>query len=191
MEAVERAAPGAAVASVPRLGAELRRVVLDDFRRLGGWSLAAVLAVVLITFRGRPRPSLLALLPVGMGCLWTLGLAGLLEVPLDPFTVVVAPLLVGIGIDDGLHALAGARVHGGLAASLTENGRAMTLTTLTTCAGFGSLVASRVPSLRAGGLLVAAGTALCLLATLWLLPAVDAVTGGVQRESARPEGRER
>jgi uncharacterized protein len=181
LAAVEAAAPGAAVASVPRLGAELRRVVLDDFRRLGGWALAAVLAVVLIAFRGRPRPSLLALLPVALGSLWTLGLAGLLAVPLDPFTVVVAPLLVGIGIDDGLHALAGARVHGGLAASLTENGRAMALTTLTTCAGFGSLMASRVPSLRAGGLLIAAGTAFCLLATLWLLPAVDAMTGGRRR----------
>ena len=183
LAAVEAAAPGAAVASVPRLGAELRRVVLDDFSRLAGWAAAAVLAVVLLTFRGRPRPTLLALLPVTLGCVWTLGLAGLAGVALDPFTVVVAPLLVGIGIDDGLHALAGARVHGGLAASLLENGRAMTLTTLTTCAGFGSLLASRVPSLRSGGLLIAGGTALCLLATLWLLPAVDALTGG--RSGAR------
>ena len=162
----------AAVASVPRLGAELRRVVLSDFRRLGAWALAAVCLVVLLAFRGRPRPALLALVPVCLGSLWTLGLAGWLAVPLDPFTIVVAPLLVGIGIDDGLHALAGARVHGGLVASLLENGRAMTLTTLTTCAGFGSLLASSVPSLRTGGLLVAAGTLFCLVATLWVLPAV-------------------
>ena len=168
----------AAVASVPRLGAELRRVVLRDFRQLGAWALAAVCAVVLLAFRGRPRPALLALVPVCLGSLWTLGLAGWLAVPLDPFTIVVAPLLVGIGIDDGLHALAGARVHGGLVASLMENGRAMTLTTLTTCAGFGSLLASRVPSLRAGGLLVAAGTVFCLVATLWVLPALARLAPG-------------
>ncbi len=175
-----------AVASVPRLGAELRHVVLRDFRQLGAWALVAVCAVVLLAFRGRPRPALLALLPVCLGSLWTVGLAGWLAVPLDPFTIVVAPLLVGIGIDDGLHALAGARVHGGLLPSLLENGRAMTLTSLTTCAGFGSLLASRVPSLRTGGLLVAAGTVFCLAATLWVLPAVGRLTAAGGGNGATP-----
>ncbi len=114
-------------------------------------------------------------MPVLAGCAWTLGLAGLAGVPVDPFAVVVAPLLLGIGIDDGLHALQGERFHGGLPDSLRANGRAMVLTTLTTCAGFGSLALSRVPSLARGGVLVAAGTFLCLLATLVLLPAVDAL----------------
>lgn len=175
---IGEAVPGAAVASVPRLGAELRRVVLSDFSRLGSWSLVAVAAVVLLTFRGRLRPSLLALAPVTLGCLWTLGLAGWAGVRLDPFTVVVAPLLVGIGVDDGFHALVGARVHGGLRTSLVENGRAMTVTSLTTGVAFASLLASRVPSLRAGGVLVAAGAVLCLVATLVALPALDRVTGG-------------
>jgi hypothetical protein len=162
-----------AVASVPRLGAELRRSIVADFAALGGWALAAVAAVVLLSFRGRLRPSLLALLPVVLGGVWTLGLAGAAGLPLDPFAVVVAPLLVGLGIDDGLHALQGERRFAGLHGSLLENGRAMTLTTLTTCAGFGSLAVSRVPSLARGGVLVALGALACLLATMLVLPAVD------------------
>jgi len=180
LAAVERAAPGSAVASVPRLGRELRRLVAGDLERLGGWALAAVVAVVALSFAGRPRPlahALLALVPVALGGVWTAGLAGLAGARVDPFTLIVAPLLLGIGIDDGLHALQGVRVHGGLDASLRANGRAMVLTTLTTCAGFGSLALSRVPSLRTAGLLVAAGTFLCLVATLVVLPAVAALAG--------------
>ncbi|HEX6202335.1 MAG TPA: MMPL family transporter, partial [Thermoanaerobaculia bacterium] len=165
VDAVRAAAPGAAVASVPRVGGELRQLILDDLRRLGGWALAAVAAVVVLSFAGRPRPlrgAALALAPVLLGSLWTLGVAGFAGLPIDPFTVVVAPLLLGIGIDDGLHALQGERAFGSLPASLAASGRAMTLTTLTTCAGFGSLALSRVPSLARGGVLVAVGTALCL-----------------------------
>jgi len=164
-----------AVASVPRLGAELRRSIVRDFRALGGWALAAVLAVVLVAFRGHPRRSLLALAPVVVGGVWTLGFAGWVGLPLDPFAVVVAPLLLGLGIDDGLHAVAGERRFGSVWGSLLENGRAMTLTTLTTCAGFGSLALSRVPSLARGGVLVAVGAFCCLLATLLVLPAVTAL----------------
>jgi hypothetical protein len=185
LAAVEGAVPGAAVASVPRVGAELRRLVVGDLGRLGGWALAAVAGVVLLSFRGRSRPArgaLLSLVPVAAGSVWTLGFAGAVGVPIDPFTVVVAPLLLGIGIDDGLHALHGERAHGDLVGSLRANGGAMAVTTLTTCAGFGSLALSRVPSLVRGGVLVAVGTLLCLVATLVLLPALDA---GARRGAAR------
>jgi uncharacterized protein len=174
--AIEAASPGAALASVPRLGGELRRLILGDLGRLGGWALAAVALVVSLSFAGRPRAlrsASLSLVPVVLGSIWTLGLAGFLGLPIDPFTVVVAPLLLGIGIDDGLHALQGERAFGTLEASLAGSGRAMTLTTLTTCAGFGGLAFSSVPSLARGGVLVAAGTLFCLLATLVLLPALD------------------
>jgi hypothetical protein len=166
------------VASSLRLAADLRRLASGDLRRLGVLAFGAILAVVAVSFRLRSRPTLLAMAPVVLGTVWALGAWGALGRPLDLVTLAVLPILLGIGIDDGLHALQGARLHGGVVASLRENGRAMALTTLTTCAGFGSLVASRVPSLRGGGALVAAGTALCLVATLVVLPAVDALSGG-------------
>ena len=174
------AAPGAAVASLPRLAAELRALLAGDLRRLGGWALAAVAAAVLVSFRGRPLPALLALAPVSLGLLWTLGLAAALGVPLDAFSLLVAPLLVGIGIDDGLHAVHGAVGKGGLGlhglhGAAASAGRAMALTTLTTAVGFGGLVLSRLPALARGGLLVALGTVLCLAATLLVLPAAGAL----------------
>jgi predicted RND superfamily exporter protein len=125
-----------------------------------------------VSFGGRVRASALSLVPVLCGTTWTLGACGWAGVPLDALSVAVSPLLVGIGIDDGLHALHGARYHGSTARSVLANGRAMCLTTLTTCVGFGGLVLTHVPTLRRGGAIVAVGTFLCLVVTLVLLPAL-------------------
>jgi hypothetical protein len=83
------------------------------------------------------------------------------------------PILLGIGIDDGLHAVHGTRGHppSSLADAVSSSGRAMTLTTLTTCVGFGSLMLSHIPGLRSGGALVTAGVVASLAATLIVLPA--------------------
>jgi hypothetical protein len=88
------------------------------------------------------------------------------------------PVMLGIGIDDGLHVAHGVRREpgAGVAGAVRGAGRAMVLTTLTTCAGFGSLGLSQIPGLRRGGLLIAAGVAACLLATLLVLPALEAAT---------------
>jgi predicted RND superfamily exporter protein len=177
------AAPGAAVASLPRLVAEVQARLGRDLRRLGGWALAAVAAVMLVSFRGRPLPALLALAPVALGLAWTLGLAAALGLPLDPFSLQVAPLLLGIGVDNGLHVVHGARAAGGgfatggLQRAVAAAGRAIALCTLTNAVGFGSLALSRLPALSRGGLLVAAGALLCLAATLVVLPAAGALAG--------------
>jgi predicted RND superfamily exporter protein len=56
-----------------------------------------------------------------------------------------------------------------------EAGRGVVLTNVTTCAGFLALVLSRVPGLRNGGLIICVGNLLCLIATLLVLPAIDAL----------------
>ncbi|MEM7051197.1 MAG: MMPL family transporter [Acidobacteriota bacterium] len=173
LDRLEAIDPAIAVASIPRLGSEIKQLLADDLRTLGGWSLAVVVLCVLLSFRGRPRSTLLALVPVGCGVLWTLGLGAAFGLVIDPFSLLVAPLLLGIGIDDGLHAVHGRRRYGSLGDAVSVAGRAMCLTTFTTALGFGSLALSRVPALRNGGLLVAIGTLLCLLATLVLLPACE------------------
>ena len=59
------------------------------------------------------------------------------------------------------------------ARSAADAGRAMVLTTATTACGFGSLALSHIPALEGGGALIAFGTFACLIATLWVLPAVS------------------
>lgn len=180
VDAIREELPTAAVTAAPMLGRELQQLVGHEFRRLAGWCLLIVGVMVLLSFRGDVRSSLLALVPVVVGCVWLLGICGLVGLRINLFSVTAAPLLLGIGIDDGLHALHGVRAHGGLLRSVQRVGPAMTITTLTTCAGFGSLVFSRLPALRTGGLLIALGTLLCLATSLVLLPALE---GLLQRRS--------
>jgi len=164
--------PDVKIASGARLGAELRRLIVGEFERLLGWCLAAIVAIVALTFAGDLRRALLALVPVALGVTWLLGICGWAGIPLDFLTITAAPLLLGIGIDDGLHAIHGASVHGGIAGSLRHVGGAIAITTWTTCAGFGSLALSHLPALRNGGPLIALGTFLCLVATVVALPAL-------------------
>jgi predicted RND superfamily exporter protein len=140
-----------------------------------------VALVVLLSFRFRLLSGLLSLAPVSLGCLWTLGGWGWIDGRLDLFSLSVLPILLGIGVDDGLHAVHGAHLETAprrqLLASVRRISRAVTLTTMTTAVGFGSLVLSSVPGLRRGGLLVALGVVFCLVATLFVLPALDRRSG--------------
>jgi predicted RND superfamily exporter protein len=166
-----------AVASVPAVGRELRELAQQDLRRLGGGAALAVLVVVLISFRGRIGPTVLSLTPVLLGTVWVLGLWSLMGFSLEIFGVAVLPIILGIGVDDGLHSVHGAArgTTRPIAASVRESGRALLLTTLTTALGFGCLALSHLPGLRRGGILVSCGVLACLAATIFVLPALESL----------------
>lgn len=168
-------APGAALAAVGRVGAELKDLALADLLRSSAIALALVAAVVLVSFRGHLGRALLAFLPLTLGCLWTFGTWSACGRSYDLLAVFTVPLLVGTGINLGAHAVHWQRLypHRGLAGAVEDIGLAMMMATFTTALGFGSLVSSRVPGLAHDGVLVAAGITACLLATLLVLPALE------------------
>lgn len=169
--------PACAFASVPRMGAELRVVALRDMRIFGSVALGLVALVVVLSFRGSARDSLFAACPTVLGTFWTFGLWGAAGIPIDLFSIAVLPILLGLGIDDGLHVIHRARLEraAGISGAAASTGVAMVLSTLTTIAGFCALMLSRVPGLRHGGLLIGAGLTSCLVVTLVILPALDAL----------------
>jgi predicted RND superfamily exporter protein len=152
----------------------VRDVVHDDFSWLTKLVFAGVLMSLLWSFRSL-RWSVVALLPVFAS--FALMLATLLIIGhrLNFMNVLVFPILVGIGIDYGIHVVhrfrAGASVH----AIITETGRAFVLTTLTTMAGFGSLVISRYKGLSSFGFVTIMGMLFVLLTSLVVLPAMLAL----------------
>lgn len=177
-QAVEQVAPGSLFASMPWVGADLRRLASRDLRRISGLSLALILIVVGLSFKGRPSATLLALSPVVLGTTWAFGIWGAMGRPLDLFGLAVLPVMLGLGIDDGLYSIHGAG-RGGLSTigkSVRNSGRAMILTTLTTAIAFGSLGLSHLPALRAASLLVPMAVIACLIATLMVLPAIAVMT---------------
>ncbi len=126
------------------------------------------------------RLLLLAIAPNLAPVLALFGIMGLVGLSLDPATVMVAAMVLGIAVDDTMHLLLTWRerwVKSGNAAMALQdavalNGPAMTTTTWVACAGFLVLAFSHFAPIRYFGLLSAAAMAVALLADLWLLPAL-------------------
>jgi predicted RND superfamily exporter protein len=179
MRALRAAAPEVAVASTPRVGAELRDLGLSDMLRSSLLAALLLSIVVFLAFRRRPAEALLAALPLALGCLWIFGFWGLAGRSIDLLCIATLPVLLGNGVDLGVYAVYGTLGNpGGVAGSVQRSGVALTLAALTTTAGFGSLGSSRIPGLGNAGLIVAVGVFFCLLATIFVLPALEAVRGG-------------
>lgn len=55
------------------------------------------------TRRRNPIYALLSMIPVGFGILGLLGTYQWFGANLNPFSIALVPLIIGIGIDDGIH----------------------------------------------------------------------------------------
>lgn len=174
---LHRVSPRLALASIPRVGAELRELALGDLARSSGVALALVALVVLVSMSWRIGDSLLSGLPLALGCLWTFGLWGVFGGRVDLLAISTLPVLFGTGIDLGVHAVHGGRMRPeeGIRGTIDVSGLAMILVAMTTGVGFGSLGSSRVPGIQNAGTLVALGVTACLVATFLVLPALESL----------------
>ena len=137
-------------------------------------SMVAFIALV-VDFRNL-RDTILALLPPLAGAVLMAGAMTLLQVDLNPLNLIVLPLVLGIGVDDGIHIVhdyrrqvaAGSKDYSPSGETLTG----VILTSLTSIVGFGSLMIAGHQGLVSVGLVMAIGVACCLLVALIPLPAL-------------------
>jgi len=142
-------------------------------------ALVAVLLVALL----RTVPAALALLAtVGIAVVWAHGLQGWLGWGRNTLTQTLAPLVLVIGVCDGIHLLtrwsAAGDLSGASRAERTrallraagEVGRPCLVTTLTTAGGFLSFASSDLESFARFGLVAAGGVGAALLLCFTLLP---------------------
>jgi predicted exporter len=138
--------------------------------------VALLVAVLWIDLR-RPRWIALALLPVSLGGAFTFGVLGWLGVPLNTVALLGAPLVLGLGIDDGIHVVHRLRQVPAdaspedRASAVASVGRAIALTTATTCASFATLVLSGHAGLASMGIVMLVALPACWLASCSTLPA--------------------
>ena len=140
--------------------------------------LALVLLVLTIDQRNW-RWMLLALLPVTFGSAVTFGMMCWLNVGFSVMLVLVVPLLIGLGVDDGIHVVHRMREDDDLPADVAtcSVGRAIVMTTLTTCASFSVMMFSNHPGMESMALCLLFGLPLCLLASVTLIPAGSILLG--------------
>ncbi len=136
-----------------------------------GYALVAILVILLIDFR-RISDVMLAMLPLVVGGIALFGLMGHLGIPFNPANMIVLPLILGIGIDNGVHIVHDYRrcrhaYSGPSVSTLT----AVMVNSLTTMVGFGALMLASHRGLQSLGRVLTLGIATCLTASL-LLPAL-------------------
>jgi len=140
--------------------------------------LALVLLVLVVDLRD-PRWVLLGVTPVVMGTLITFGIMCWMDIGFSVLLILVIPLLLGLGVDDGLHVVHRMREDESLTAdeATVSVGRAIVMTTVTTSASFGALMISNHPGMESIAITMLLGLTLCLLASTTLVPALAVVLG--------------
>jgi len=134
--------------------------------------LTLVIIFLLLWFDfGSVRYALMAMIPLAAGMLWMIGLMHLTGQQLTVMNVMGLPMILGIGIDDGVHI-----VHrwqnegkGKIHTVFASTGKAILLTSLTTMLAFGSLTFSIWRGFGQLGAALFVGVGACFLTTVIIL----------------------
>ena len=170
-----------------RVSERLRTQVRKDAVLAAVLGTIAVIALLWIDYR-RLSDTLLSLAPLTVGLVWALGAMAALGLDLNFFNAFVITMIIGIGIDYGVHMIhrfhelrhrrtgsGDPEEHGTLVEGLEETGKAVVIAAMATSVGFGSMSISHYPGLRSMGYLAVLGALACALVTITLLPAVMAL----------------
>jgi hypothetical protein len=164
---------------------EFARTTVDALREALLTALLAIAAIVWLMWRSLTDTALV-ILPLLLGALLTAGAMVLLGLDFNFANVLVIPLLLGIGVDTGIHLIHRAqRAHAGEDLLETVAARAAFFSAATTMASFGNLALSGHRGIRSLGVLLVVAMLVTLLANLVFLPAVLAVR---ERRAARRAG---
>ncbi len=142
-----------------------------SYEEAARYSLIVIVVLVLIHFRSFACV-ILSLLPVGIGWLWMVGAMGWHGEAFNPANIMTLPLIVGIGVTNGIHILNryAEEAHPSILARST--GKAVIVSGLTTIIGFGSLIIGKHQGIKSLGYVMAFGVAACMIAGVTFLPAL-------------------
>ncbi len=137
------------------------------------------------------KPTLLSVMPAGIGALWTFGLIGWIGNEISILTAVVPIFVIVIGSADGLHFMShyqdarksGQSILDSMVNTLKIVGVPMIITTLTSIAGFLSLLSIQNDSLKDLSIFAGVGIFLAGVATWFILPLILSHDIDISRKS--------
>ena len=171
VDAVRTIAPRATGVAVNLV--EFARATERSLRKAVAIALTAITLLLLLLWR-RVGDTLLALAPLLLAGALTVAAMVIIDLPFNFANVTALPLLLGIGIDSGIHLVHQARAGEGDLLS-TTTARAVFFSAITTIASFASLTLSGHAGIASLGLLLVVGTVMMLASNLIVLPALLAL----------------
>ncbi len=155
---------------------EYTTLLKNSYEQAALYALGAIALMVLIHFRSL-MCVILSLVPVAIGSAWTMGLMGVAGIPFNPANIMTLPLVIGIGVTNGIHILNRVAEERDASILSKSTGKAVLVSGLTALAGFGSLTLGKHQGIQSLGLVMAMGIAACMIAGLTFLPALLNVLG--------------
>lgn len=183
IQSVDPEATGKPFATVEGL-----RSMKHGFQWAGVYAFLAIILVLSIDFRNLWHV-LIALAPLAMGMVLAVGILGLFGLPLNPANMIALPLILGVGVDNGVHILHDylLRKAEGRPTISYPIGRGVLVKALTTMIGFGTLMISSQRGLVGLGLCLTLGVGCCMLTALVFLPAALRLLSNRQAKAATRE----
>jgi len=159
------------ITGTPPMFLALMKYIARDGKMATILTLVVVFILLFLDFRSICI-TLITMIPLIFGAVWMVGLLKILGLQLTFVNVMGIPMIVGIGIDDGVHLMHRYRIEGKgqIRTVVSSTGKAIFLTSLTTMAGFGSLLIAKYRGLGSLGILLVLGVAACFITTILILP---------------------
>ncbi|MFH1728222.1 MAG: MMPL family transporter [Pseudomonadota bacterium] len=147
--------------------------------------LALLLIIIYLAFHFRRLGAILLVIsPLIVGIIWTYGIAAYFFESLNILTAFVSVILLGLGIDHGVHLL-GRFEHEWfnfdkdtektIRHTYSNTGKAVYIAAITTIIGFAALIVSDFRAFREFGIIAGAGVFCVMLAYLTLLPSLISI----------------
>jgi predicted RND superfamily exporter protein len=169
---------------------QTRRIEVSPVLMIGSYLIMTLASAAILDTKNL-RDTLLAMSPPLIGSIMSFGIMGLLGVDLNPANLIALPLVLGIGVDDGVHLVHDFRAKTGRRYEMSASTmNAIVLTSLTTIGGFGSMMIAAHRGLASLGLVMSVGVGSCLFVSLVPLPAMLTLlsSGGSSASAARGAG---
>ena len=185
VEAVRTLYPQAT--GTPALEVGIADIIVNAFFQALAIALAGIALVLFLILRSM-RDSLLVMTPLLLAGLVTAGAGVIFQIPFNFANVIVLPLILGLGVDNGVHMIMRWREERGLAAVLASTTpRAIVLSGLTTAVSFGTLSVAENQGLASMGQLLLIGIAAILISTVLVLPALLATLTPRHADALAPQ----
>jgi len=146
--------------------------VISASGKAGIFVFAAVIFFLILNFRDI-KYVVFASVPLVLGMIWMAGIYPLLGQKMNFVNIAVVPLVIGMGIDFGIHIAHRFKVEQNIETVYRYTGKGVFLSAFTTMIGFGSLgLIGRFGSVNSMGRILFIGILMCLLTTLIILPSL-------------------
>lgn len=155
----------------PVKGYEVISAMRKGYQQVGIYALIGVAVMFLLHLRDL-RYFLLAKVPLVIGAIWTAGLMYLLDLKFNLANLIIIPLIVAPGVENGLLIIHRFREEAETSILPRSIGKGVALSSLTTMVGFGSLIIAHHRGAASIGLLVTLGVGAVLVVSVIVLPAL-------------------